>query len=302
MSINEKMTAIADGVRALDGSTAALTLDGIAAGLAAEKSHVDAALVAIAGKGVTVPEGSKTASLATLIGSITGESSAPSFSYTGTHQYIDDGDGNWRIKFLTSGTLRFANLGSAANGIDVFLVGGGGNGASGNGGGGGGYTRTEKSILLQTDTDYEIIVGGSAGATSAFNYTAEAGGSATSDRGANGGSGGGAWSGGSSSSVNVTGNGGSDGSDGASYTWNNVYHAGGAGQGTTTREFAEDSGDLYAGGGGGTYGKGGDGGGGGWDSPYGETNTGGGGAGKAGANYAGGSGIVIVRNHREVVS
>jgi len=29
----------------------------------------------------------------------------PSFTFTGTYTLVDDGDGNWRIKFLTSGTL-----------------------------------------------------------------------------------------------------------------------------------------------------------------------------------------------------
>ena len=48
--------------------------------------------------------------------------SAPKFTYTGTHEYIDDGNGNWRIKFLTSGV--FTPLKKMT--IDVFLVGDGG--------------------------------------------------------------------------------------------------------------------------------------------------------------------------------
>ena len=49
----------------------------------------------------------------------------PLYTYTGTSILIDDGNGNWRIKFLTSGTLRFAkNPGQ----LDVFCVGGGGAG------------------------------------------------------------------------------------------------------------------------------------------------------------------------------
>lgn len=130
--------------------------------------------------------------------------------------------------------------------------------------------------------------------------------------------------------------GGSDGSDGSTYSSSNrgnVNH-GGAGQGTTTREFGESTGALYGGGGGGSgpgtnsvvqtslaadAGEGGAGGGGhggnhasqsneyAYLATDGEANTGGGGG--AGASHrsitfkptpsgAGGCGIVIVRNHR----
>ena len=68
-------------------------------------------------------------------------SGIPKFSYTGDYLLVGDGEKNWRVKFLTSGTLTFSKLGNAANGIDVFLVGGGGSGAAGNayyGAGGGG--------------------------------------------------------------------------------------------------------------------------------------------------------------------
>ena len=70
MSVNSKMTAIANATRALDGSTAALTLDGIASKLGVEKSNVAAALAAIGEKGVTVPSGSTSDALAALIASI----------------------------------------------------------------------------------------------------------------------------------------------------------------------------------------------------------------------------------------
>lgn len=49
------------------------------------------------------------------------------FNWTGgdgTYQVRDDGDGNWRIKFLSSGT--FTPLKNMV--IDAFLVGGGGGG------------------------------------------------------------------------------------------------------------------------------------------------------------------------------
>lgn len=70
MSVNSKMTAIANATRALDGSTAALTLDGIASKLGVEKTNIAAALAAIAEKGVEVPSGSTSDALASLIAAI----------------------------------------------------------------------------------------------------------------------------------------------------------------------------------------------------------------------------------------
>ena len=235
--------------------------------------------------------------------------SAPKFTYTGTYEYIDDGGGNWRIKFLTSGVFRPLK----ALNIDVFLLGGGGGGAKaksyqyGAGGGGGGYTNTIKSVKLTSNTSYDIVVGAggtadsAGGQSSAFGATADGGNGGSSKIlgagvGGAGGSGGGS---GHSNSSASSGAGGSDGSSGgASYGT-----AGGAGQGTTTREFGESSGKLYAGGGGGfsggsgSAGMGGDGGGGAAGSAGAENTGGGGGAGEAPGS--GGSGIVIIRKHKE---
>lgn len=70
MSVNSKMTAIANAARALDGSTGKLTLDGIVSKLGDEKANVAAALAAIAEKGVEVPSGSTSDALAALIAAI----------------------------------------------------------------------------------------------------------------------------------------------------------------------------------------------------------------------------------------
>ena len=218
------------------------------------------------------------------------------FTYTGTTlPVINDGSGNWRIKFITDGT--FTPLVDMI--IDVFLVGGGG-GSNGThpGGGGGGYTTTQKTITLSANTPYTIVVGlgGSpginGGASSAFGYTANGGNKSTTYNGGAGGSGGGC---GAHSDGCGGGSGGSNGSNGGSNCG-----SGGTGQGTSigTREFGEASGTLYSGGGGGNGtccfdGAGGAGGGGAaWAN--GTTNTGGGG----GAFRSGGSGIVVIRNHR----
>ena len=207
----------------------------------------------------------------------------------GTCLVIDDGGGNWRIKFLSSGV--FTPLKDMT--IDAFLVGGGaggGNGILANAapGGGSGYTTTVNSVQLTANTEYSIVVGAGGTATNnggkstAFEATASGGrvgsGSASSAKGGNGGSGGGVG----------TGEGGIDGANGGGVN-------GGTGQGTTTREFGESTGDLYATGGGGSDSS--------TAEESGAPNTGDGGSGsrtvKAGE---GGSGIVVIRKHKEAAA
>lgn len=273
---------------AISGATgAALTLTGLTA----------AATYSVYCK-VTNKAGSVTSRTATL----TVRSYLPTYTYSGSAQLIDDGNFNWRLKLLTSGKLTFSHLGSGASAVDVFLVGGGGGGWYGpsqGGGGGGGYTATS-DVALAVGTEYSIVVGAggnqaNGGDTKAMGVTAS-GGKRGGPAGFCAGGSGGGYAGG---------NGGSDGSDGG---------PGGQGQGTTTREFGEASGALYAGGGGGGKADrnppggapGGDGGGGhgGWGGAPtapapGTPNTGGGGGGNySGDPGAGGSGIVIIRNHR----
>ena len=233
----------------------------------------------------------------------------PKFTYTGAYEVVDDNDNlitetttNWKIKFLSSGTLTITDLREAAAGIDIFLVGGGANGGGGGSGytydqirggdgGGGGYTTTLKGQLLSTNVEYQIIVGKAGEASSAFGFVANGG------SGRNGGSIGGQGSSGATTAASGSSN-------------------GSGGQGTTTREFGESTGKLYAaggGGGGGSWGTangyggaGGQGGGGrggnGCDA-FGEpglsnTGSGGGGGGSWASGGRGGSGIVIIRNKR----
>lgn len=225
----------------------------------------------------------------------------PEFAYTGEYEIVNDADepisvsqDNWKIRFLTSGTLTFANLGNAENGIDVFLVGGGGGGSGG--GGGGGYTKTLNGVSVATGTSYAISIGaggtssqdkgtaGTGGTTSAFDYSANGGyggeGGSGKGNGGDGGSGGGGYG------DSLTGKGGTDGGDGVRSTY-----AGGKGQGTTTREFAESGAGLYSSGGSHpsnnviTTANSGDGGGGLYN-------------GNGSAAMDGASGIVVIRNAR----
>jgi len=260
----------------------------------------------------------------------------PEFTYTGSYQVVDDNDspisdfaswkGNWKIRFLTSGTLTFKNLHGWGGVIDLFLVGGGGsggqwcNGGVDGAGGGGGYTTTSRAIRVSINAPYQIVIasggasksgenanGNSGGSTTAFGKSANGGsggqGFSSLNNGGNGGSGGG----GGSVDNNNGGAGGSNGGNGtrgAGVTSSERAH-GGEGQGSTTREFGDPSGKLYAGGGAGSRSSSGGAGGGGNSAANGATNTGGGGGGGWNQAYngdhnggAGGSGIAIIRNAR----
>ena len=235
----------------------------------------------------------------------------PEFTYTGDFEIVNDSDepitvsqDNWKIRFLTSGTLTFTNLNGADGGIDIFLVGGGAGGNynyRGGAGGGSGYTSTTQAATVQVGVEYDIVIGAggvgaktsggrAGGATSAFGSIAN-GGAALSSNGVYGGDGG---SGGGSGTLSKdkdgayskAGVGGTDGANGQG------THPG-TGQGTTTREFGESGGTLYATGGEGaaapniTP-----------DPVSQNTGDGGNGAGGSTESTSGGSGIVIIRNAR----
>lgn len=274
--------------------------------------------------------------MASICGSPVCAGGKPKLKFTYTGDYVVRKDGV--VELRSSGTLVF--LKPAV--IDVFMVGGGGGGSGSNleygqgfGGGGGGYTRTNKRVAVQANTEYPVTVGnggtpGATGGASGFNaYTVNGGtggaiisGATTRYFGGSGGSGGG----GGVSSNSDYGAGGYDGSNGESgYPATNQS---GTGQLFTTREFNENGGKLYAGGGGGgrymvsqspvvSMGGNGGGGSGSWSGSRasgltqapaaGVANTGGGGGGGACASTtvytngaSGGSGIVCFRDAQEL--
>ena len=187
-------------------------------------------------------------------------SKIPAFSYSGDYEIVDDADtpittsdGNWKIRFLTSGVFTPTDLRGAENGIDVFLVGGGSGGKNNKNdyetgsGGGGGKTETVRNFQITANTAYPITIGAggspnkNGGQTIAFGSIVDGG------VGKHGGSGGGG--------IGYAGY-----SDGGGY--DGEYDGGdpegalypGTGQGTTTREFGDIGGTLYsAGGGAGDY-------------------------------------------------
>ena len=263
-----------NGVSVSGGTTASLTLTGLTA----------AATYSVYCK-VTNKAGSVNSRTATL----TVRSYLPTYTYTGTHQLIDEGNFNWRLKLFTSGTLTFSYLGNAGTqGAQVFLVGGGGGAGGFGAGGGGGYTRTG-TVALATGTGYPIIVGaggaagGNAGGdSSALGLTVSGGrgGGYNFAAGGDGGSGGGG---------RPYGPGGTDGGNGGTGTVGDARGPGGSGQGSTTREFGLPTGTLYSSGG--------------WGMDAAHTqdeaaNTGNGGDSNSDNGKAGGSGIVVIRNTR----
>ena len=263
-----------NGAAVSGGTAASLTLTGLTA----------AATYSVYCK-VTNKAGSVNSRTATL----TVRSYLPTYTYTGSHQLIDEGNFNWRLRLLTSGTLAFSHLGSAeSSGAQVFLVGGGGGAGGFGAGGGGGYTRTV-TVALATGTGYSIIVGaggaagGNAGGdSSALGQTVSGGrgGGYNFAAGGDGGSGGGG---------RPYGPGGTDGGNGGTGTVGDARGPGGSGQGSTTREFGLPTGTLYSSGG--------------WGMDAAHTqdeaaNTGNGGDSNGDNGKAGGSGIVVIRNTR----
>ncbi|MGM9877933.1 MAG: InlB B-repeat-containing protein [Bacilli bacterium] len=241
-------------------------------------------------------------------------------NYTGNCSYVceDTTLDNFKIKFLTSGTL---TLNSSLN-IDAFLVGGGGGGNTSDtgvgGAGAGGYANTIKDVTL-LDGEYTITIGagggrGAKGGTTSVmqngnivNGLVASGGNGGGagggyiSRGGSGGSGGGGWSDANEGTPLCHGRFGKDGSN----SYGQINHPGPNGETGSTCEFgqgttsgcntgvAEYSGGgccgccCAIGGGGGSCGGG-----------NGTANTGGGGGAYYLSTGKGGSGIVIIRNKR----
>lgn len=150
----------------------------------------------------------------------------------------------WKIEIYQSGYLTFNAVYSL---IDVFLVGAGGAGSTA--GGGGGYTKTENNVVVYPYVTYPITVGegtsSNGGATYAFGNMANGGSARSGNNGGNGGSGGGT-SGYSTTAGGTDGRNGVNGTVWSNSAGSNVTTYGGKGQGSTTKEFSEQTGKLYS--------------------------------------------------------
>ena len=237
-----------------------------------------------------------------------GGSEPYSFTYTGDCTFINDGNGNCRVKFTSDGNLTL----NYAMKLYVFLVGGGGGGYttsySVGGAGGGGYTKTVKNVTLEPNT-YKIDIGAGGGAgRNGASSTIKLNNSIINDLSVDGGKSGAAPVSGCCGNCSWGGAGGNNGGGWSDCNLGTPFAPGsfGTGQGRTTCEFDQgttskcDAGVTdYAGGGccGCCYTP--RGGGGSCSGGSGVANTGGGG----GAYYqnvgSGGSGIIIIRNARE---
>ena len=154
-----------NGAAVSGGTAASLTLTGLTA----------AATYSVYCK-VTNKAGSVNSRTATL----TVRSYLPTYTYTGSQQLIDEGNFNWRLRLLTSGTLTFSYVGSAGTqGAQAFLVGGGGGGGDFGAGGGGGYTKTAAVPTLSVGTGYSVVVGAGGAAGNGQGYNGPAGGNST---------------------------------------------------------------------------------------------------------------------------
>lgn len=244
--------------------------------------------------------------------------SAPLYTYTGAKPQLKIDGSDWEMAFTGDCDITFQRVNAT---IDVFLVGGGAPGAAGSGtrngtlgyavGGKGGNGGERKTFALSASagTKYSVRIGGSGQSTTAFGKSA-AGGSGT-DSEANG-----ATQSGTSSHASA-----GEGSDGG-YAFDTAdtlfwpgykYGATGGGGGANNSQFAGwDNGEVgglgyvvdgqarRSGGHGGTESE--------PSGKPGQANGGGGGGGGASdmslagyQNYPGGkggSGIVIIRNHR----
>lgn len=231
-------------------------------------------------------------------------SGAMEYTFTGESELVGDPESDWMIYLKSSGTLNF----DYSDPVDIFMIGGGSNGTAGTpgygsgynpggyptggaGGDGGKYIQDTSGISL-SHKDYEVVVG-AAGQDTIFDVYDTSNGTESGKGGASKGAG----------SYN-----GNIGADGITAFDGNIYGAGG-GEGGAGRDYS------YSGGAGGN--RGGGRGGNGNTSVHAESgqpataNTGSGGGGGAGwSEYyigqhyagrggAGGSGIVIIRNHRE---
>ena len=183
----------------------------------------------------------------------------------------DEGDGNWFIKFLQSGTFKMID--PATYNLDIFLVGGGGAGAwnygFSSGGGGGGYVKSF-TYTAAKDTEYAAVIGaggksvsGSAGGTGgttsifgtsaaggkgggfSFNNSGDYGNGSGGDGGSGGGTGG--WN-----QLDSGKNGGTNGGNGGQAGGDNAKGIAGKGAGVSTIPWGNETKyGRYAGGGGG---------------------------------------------------
>lgn len=246
----------------------------------------------------------------------------PVFSYSGSYEFdydkLSNGTYNWELALLSgSGTnLRFSRV---TDKIDIFIVGSGANGGRGSSnpdyqyyaiggkGGSGGEIKTLSNITIATNTNYPVTIGSAGNTTSitigGTTYSCSSGAGKVGGDGAvvygnayiatvgeNGQNG--EWAFGSSSTKLRTGY--RYGASGGGGGTRNAYYYIIRGYGTGGKGPASGSGGA---GNGGVYNKGG-------GNATDNSGAGGGGGGYDQENYndydggIGGSGIIIIRNHR----
>ena len=240
----------------------------------------------------------------------------PEFTYSGNYQLkyekLSNGDYNWEIAILSGNgdNLKFTRV---VDSVDIFIVGGGnpGGNASGNiwgdgyyaqggNGGNGGQCRTITNFSISKNVNYSLKIGASGQSTIGFGYTSIAGGGSSGGTGAFERQ---------TPSARYAGTAGSNGvyafgNSTTLFSSGTRYGAGGGSGGAININQGGSVGGapgITGGGSGGTISHG--------DGYNAVANTGSGGGGGyakfnntgdywAGSGGAGGSGIIIIRNHR----
>ena len=162
------------------------------------------------------------------------------FTYSGSCTVIDDSNDvegvQWRIKFLTSGSLVVTKDWL----VDLFLVGGGRSGDGGRpsflsyarvggNGGDGGQCKTIPSLPIKKGVSYPIVIGGSDGDTSALEQSTSGGGASGGKGGVYNNNGQGRGADGQSAGANTGGGGGGGGGGGATSSASSNINYGGSG-------------------------------------------------------------------------
>lgn len=110
VTVNEKMTALADEIRVLSGTEGTMGLDAMKSNVNTANSAVSAALSALVDKGVEVPDGSNVSGLAELIAAL--EVGGGIGEIFGTSKYqVGSVIGNGSVNIITPTPSWFSDIG-----------------------------------------------------------------------------------------------------------------------------------------------------------------------------------------------
>ena len=178
-TVSNKLTTVDNSINSLNTE-----MNSLKSSVSSEKAQIASV---ITDKGVSTSVSDSFSQMATNINQIkTGINGVPvygtGFTYTGNYQIISEDDsGNWKIKFLISGTFTAMNdvlivIFAVCGGSGGLSIGGSSNSSLAAGSGGGsGYTKTSKNILAVKNTSYSIVIGDGGDAPYGASYESKSG-------------------------------------------------------------------------------------------------------------------------------